>query len=211
MAKEKLWSFWAQGYDRLWVQKYSLGPTRREVLQALQGILKKDQPYKILDVGCGIGELLRDIQRTFPQLQLQLTGIDFSPGMIARAQSLSEGISYQEMDVNNLGVWQERFDIIICTHSFPYYQKQREALKDFQQLLGPQGRLLLAQAFQNNLYDKLALFFVKFTTGQAHYPSVQALEKMAQGLFALEKVILIKEKFYMPSIFLFILKGGEQH
>ena len=126
MAKEKLWSFWAQSYDRLWVQRYSLGPTRREVLQALQGILKKEKPYKILDVGCGIGEILRDIQRTFPDFQLQLTGIDFSSGMINRAQSLSEGIRYQKMDVNNLGAWQETFDIIICTHSFPYYPHQRE-------------------------------------------------------------------------------------
>lgn len=210
MAKEKLWSFWAQSYDRLWVQRYSLGPTRREVLQALQGILKKEKPYKILDVGCGIGELLRDIQRTFPDFQLQLTGIDFSSGMINKAQSLSEGIRYQKMDVNNLGAWQETFDIIICTHSFPYYPHQREILKNFQQLLEGRGHLLLAQASQNNLYDKIALFFVKFTTGQANYPSVRTMEKLAQGIFTLEKVILIKERFYMPSIYLFILKGREK-
>ena len=39
MAKEKLWSFWAQSYDRLWV-KIFLGPTRREVLLSFTGILK---------------------------------------------------------------------------------------------------------------------------------------------------------------------------
>lgn len=210
MDKEKLWSFWAQGYDRLWVQKYSLGPTRREVLRALQRILKKDQPYKILDVGCGIGELLRDIQRAFLGFKLELTGIDFSPGMIKRAQALSKGIEYIQMDVKNLGAWQENYDLIICSHSFPYYINQRETLKGFHKLVGGEGHLLLAQASQNTLYDKIALFFVKFTTGKANYPSVRAVQGLVQGLFDLQRTILIKERFYMPSIYLFVLKGGER-
>ncbi len=210
MTKQTIWDFWAKRYENLWVQRVSLAPTRREILIYLKNILVKDKKYKILDVGCGTGQLLRDIQQ-FEGYNLQLYGIDFSKEMIERGKTLGGDINYQQLKVEELEKIKDTFDIVICTHSFPYYKEQRVVLQQFRRLLKEDGNLLMAQASQNDFYDALAMFFVKFTTGSAKYPSVGNMKEMTEELFLWEKVIKIKEKFYMPSIYFFILKKGMKH
>ncbi|MEW9121613.1 MAG: class I SAM-dependent methyltransferase [Thermotaleaceae bacterium] len=207
MYKENVWDFWAQRYEGLWVQKFSLGPTRREIIKYLKKLLKKDKSYRILDMGCGIGQLLGEIQSQFHGYRIELMGVDFSKEMIQRAKDRHSDIPYRQMDVKDIPFLKEPFDIILCTHSFPYYKDQKKALKDFKGLLKEDGYLLLAQASQNTLYDRAAMFFVKFTTGKAKYPSVKGIFSMTEELFLCEQVLCIREKFFMPSIYLFILKG----
>ncbi|SNS96348.1 Methyltransferase domain-containing protein [Anaerovirgula multivorans] len=209
MSRREIWDFWAKGYEGLWVQKYSLAPTRREILLYLEKHLEKDKKYRILDVGCGIGQLLREIKSRFQTYELELSGIDFSKEMIQRAEVMGDGISYQQMDVKDIEDLQGPFDIIICTHSFPYYKGQAFVLHQFRRVMKDDGYLLLAQASQNNLYDHVMMFFVKFTTGKARYPSVKAVEKMVEKLFQCKHIIKIKERFFMPSIYFFVLKGDK--
>ena len=57
----EVWEKLAHKYDRLWVQKYSLGPTRREVRAILLPLLAKEPSLKILEIGCGTGQLIREI------------------------------------------------------------------------------------------------------------------------------------------------------
>ncbi len=209
MNKEKIWDFWAKRYERLWVQKISLGPTRREVLKSLEKILKKDQKYSIIDVGCGIGQTLREIEQKFQNYNIELSGIDFSKEMINRAKASGEEINYRQMNVKEINMLKKQFDVVICTHSFPYYGNQENVIRDFRNIIKDEGYLLLAQASQNSFYDSLAMFFVKFTTGKAKYPGVNEILKMAKNLFQCKEVIKIKERFYMPSIYLFVLKGTE--
>lgn len=209
MNKEKIWDFWAKRYDRLWVQKVSLGPTRKQIVLYLKKILKEDKAYRILDVGCGIGQTLRDIQSTFKDYPIELFGIDFSKEMIGRAKMMSQDIAYEQIDVMNIDMLKKKYDIIICTHSFPYYKDQSLVLHKFRELLTDKGYLLMAQVSRNNIYDHVAMFFVKLTTGKAKYPSVEAIQTMAEKLFRCEEVIKIKERFYMPSIYFFILKGDK--
>ncbi|MDW7674376.1 MAG: class I SAM-dependent methyltransferase [Bacillota bacterium] len=205
MNRQVIWDFWAKRYDQLWVQKYSLGPTRREILLYLKRQLKADKKYRILDVGCGTGQLLREIKAELAEYKLELLGIDFSKEMTQQARGKGDGISYRQMDVRDISNLQEEFDIIICTHSFPYYGDQAFAISQFNDLLKTGGHLLLAQSSQNNLYDQVALFFVKLTTGKANYLSVKAVLSMTKKLFACEHIIKIRERFFMPSIYFFVL------
>ncbi|MTI57252.1 class I SAM-dependent methyltransferase [Geosporobacter ferrireducens] len=207
MRKQKVWDFWSKYYEGLWVQKVSLGPTRREILNFLKEILKKEKKYRILDVGCGTGQLLCEIHEAFIEYDLELFGIDFSKAMIERAKIPDHEITFQQMDVREIKGLDQQYDLILCTHSFPYYENQDLAIKDFRALLKSEGYLLLAQASQNNAYDALTMFFVKFTTGKAKYPSVKEVLAMTKKLFQCEGIIRIKARFYMPSIYFFILKG----
>ncbi len=102
MNKQVIWDFWAKHYENLWVQKYSLRPTRREVLSNLKEKLKADNNNKILDVGCGTGQLLRELRSRFKQFKLELLGIDFSKEMIHQAIEKDNTISYQRLDVRNI-------------------------------------------------------------------------------------------------------------
>jgi ubiquinone/menaquinone biosynthesis C-methylase UbiE len=207
MLRARIWDFWADKYEKLWVQKYSLGPTRMEIIDFLRTQLKKDNAYRILDVGCGTGQLLRDIKKEFKGYNLELSGVDFSREMIQCAESRDGSVKYKVMNVKELSILKEFYDIIICTHSFPYYDDQKQVLKDMRVLLSKDGYVLLAQASQNSFYDALAMFFVKFTIGRAKYPSVNEIKKLAEGSFSCEKLVKIKKRFYMPSIYFFALKG----
>lgn len=214
MNKQVIWDFWAKHYENLWVQKYSLRPTRREVLSNLKDKLKADKNNKILDVGCGTGQLLRELKSRFTQFKLELLGIDFSKEMIQQAIEKDNTINYQHLDVRNIssisGI-DEKFNFVLCTHSFPYYENQAKAIRQFADFLKDGGYLLLAQSSQNSFYDKLALAFVKLTTGKANYPSVNSILKMTKTSFECERIIKINEQFFMPSIYLFVLAKRTLH
>lgn len=101
--------------------------------------------------------------------------------------------------------------ILSCVHIlFLITKDQEKAIKKFNNLLNDNGYLLLAQASINNFYDKISMFAVKFYTGFGKYPSIKKIESLTKEHFNLIKVIKIKEKFFMPSICLFLLtKKGE--
>ena len=48
--KYEVWEKLAHKYNNLWVQKYSLGPTRREVKKIVLPLLEKNNELKILDI-----------------------------------------------------------------------------------------------------------------------------------------------------------------
>lgn len=206
MFDYKVWDYWADKYDKLWVQKYSLTPTRQMILRELHALLPDGGKYRVLDVGCGTGQLLREMQQQFAGVDLELTGIDISLKMIEEAKRKSSGISYYCKGVEELADGAVEYDLLVCTHSFPYYPDKMGVIARFAGLVKPGGYLLMAQASENTLYDHLVMPFVKFTTSKAQYPSVKVLNPMLLQHFATVRNVLIKEKFYMPSIYLFVAK-----
>jgi len=201
----RIWDFWSDKYEKLWVQKYSLTPSRRRIVNRLKRIIKtKNKKYSILDAGCGTGQLLRDIQKGFKDFDIELTGIDFSSGMIAEARAKSRNIGYMISNIEEYTGSQENYDIIVCSHSFPYYKDKEAVIQKFSEMLCDGGCLIMAQASQNNFYDSIVMPFVKLTTSKASYPNVSNVVKMLEPYFSDIVVEKIKEKAYMPSIYMFV-------
>ena len=109
-----IWDDLANKYDSLWVQKYSLEPTRRKIL----GVLKtRKHNFSMLDVGCATGQLLSEVRSAFADSKL--FGIEKSTSMIELARSRNidaelECIYAEEYDTTI------KFDVITCCQSFPY-------------------------------------------------------------------------------------------
>lgn len=206
MLNSSVWDFWADKYDRLWVQKYSLGPSRRDIIKALSPMLDAGRKYRILDMGCGTGQLLRKLQRHFKAYDIQYTGVDISTKMIDKCREQDFTTSYFVSNIDDFEAGEETFDFIICSHSFPYYQDKSKAVEKFYNLLKKDGVLFLVQASANSIYDKIAMFFVKFTTGKAEYLSIKEISSLVRSRFTAIDTIIIKEKHYMPTICLFLLK-----
>lgn len=211
--KKKIWDFWARNYSKLWVQKYSLGPTRTKVKNIISSSLSVTQSaamsfdgsfeMSLLDVGCGTGELLYDLQGI---KRLQRSGLDFSKGMIEESQKKNKDVKHYVLDVQELDKIERKFNIITCTHSLPYYPSQIDIIKKIHSLLEKDGLAVFAFASGNNWFDKIILLFVKLTTGPASYPSDKDFKKLIDGLFQIEKREVIKIKPYMPTIAVYSLK-----
>ena len=82
MSGTKIWDFWADKYERLWVQKYSLSPARRDIIAEIKKLIVQSGSYNILDMGCGIGQLIREMQEDLKGFDIKYTGVDISPKMI---------------------------------------------------------------------------------------------------------------------------------
>jgi len=206
MSAVKIWDFWANKYNRLWVQKYSLSPTRREIIKEINKTIQLNKAYCVLDMGCGTGQLIGDMQKEFKDYNIKYTGVDISPKMIEIARSNDTTTTYHNCSVEDFSIQDKSFDIIICSHSFPYYPNKAGVIMKFYSLLKGTGSLFLAQASANSTYDNIAMFFVKFTTSSAKYLSAQKIQTLIQDKFILKKINEIKEKGYMPTICLFVLK-----
>ncbi len=202
----KVWDFWANKYNKLWVQKYSLSPTRRDIIKEIKKIIQLDKSYCVLDMGCGTGQLIADMQRQFKDYNIKYTGVDISSKMIEVARSNNNTTTYYNCSVEDFSIEDKSFDIIVCSHSFPYYPNKDAVIMKFYSLLKDTGSLFLAQASANSTYDNIAMFFVKFTTSSAKYLSAQKIQMLIQDKFILKKLHKIKEKGYMPTICLFVLK-----
>jgi 2-polyprenyl-3-methyl-5-hydroxy-6-metoxy-1,4-benzoquinol methylase len=204
MAEVKIWDFWAKYYDKLWVQKLSLAPTRKRVISKISNLLNKEKQYTILDMGCGTGQLLVDMEKSFKDFDIKYEGIDISPKMVNLAKEKLPHMKINAISADDFEADKGSYDFIICTHSFPYYTDKKAILSKFNELLRPGGYLMLAQASQNNLFDAMVMFFVKFTTSKAKYPSVKEMKKIINQQFFMKELDQIKEKIYMSSIYLFV-------
>lgn len=206
MSPSLFWDFWAKHYEKLWVQRHSLTPTRRRVMTTMMRRWSRDASLTVLDVGCGIGELLQEMGEHFPKARLH--GVDGSQGMLHRARSRAPRAILHRGRVEALSALplEGPFQLITCTHSLPYYADQHQALRSMAERLAPDGRLMVAFASGDSAYDRLVLFFVKLTTGSAAYPSRKAFKALLEDLLEVEEEVVIRERPYMPSIAFYVLR-----
>jgi 2-polyprenyl-3-methyl-5-hydroxy-6-metoxy-1,4-benzoquinol methylase len=200
MPNKEIWDSYASWYEKLLAQKFALGPSRKLILKNLSEI---PENAKILDVGCAIGQLCREIKSIHPTANI--TGIDPAEKMIERAKMLSENIDirYVATELEKLPE-NEKFDIIVSTNAFPYVMDKKFFLKCVKNHLNPGGRLLILFANNNNFYDALWLVFVKLTTSKAEYLSNKKMSSLLKICnFNIKSIQRIETAFFIPSVYMF--------
>lgn len=112
----------------------------------LQAALPPGKP-DVLDIGCGTGSL----SVLLAELGCRVTGIDFSPEMIAlaeaKAKRAQQPTHFQVMDAAFPEFPQEQFDVIVCRHLLWALAAPSDVLQRWVRLLKPGGRLLLIEGF----------------------------------------------------------------
>jgi len=200
-TSDMVWDKLANKYDRLWVQKYSLTPTRNEVLKR---ILQLEEVNNILDVGCGTGQLLNEIHEQ--NAGINLFGIDKSEQMIACAKNKNFKANFFNLDIDDKIDLDISFDIIACCNSFPYYKNKPEVLSRIHKMLNADGYAILVQASIITFYDRIVMWFVEKTAEKAEYLSKQEFVRLLSDKFKIVEEINIHEKWFMPSICGYMVK-----
>jgi ubiquinone/menaquinone biosynthesis C-methylase UbiE len=94
-------------------------------------------PLRILDLGCGTGEITRRLAMRFPQARV--TGVDILESNLALARrdstSYADRVEYQQGDAFALVFESGRFDLVVCRH-------MSQAVPDFALVLAEITRVL---------------------------------------------------------------------
>lgn len=134
---------------------------------------------KLLDIGCGTGSL----SLVFAELGCKVTGIDFSPEMIAaaeaKAKNADQSIQFHVMDGAFPQFPAQQFDVIVCRHLLWMLPEADQVLQRWVQLLKRGGRLLLIEGFWHTGAGLRSQDIVDMLPASLTHVSVKALSDQA--------------------------------
>jgi len=129
----------------LWSLFYDLAPVQALVYRPVHdAVVERLRPLgtpRVLDIGCGTGLLTARLRRELPATQV--TGCDFSAGMLAQAAGRDRSGPWVRGDAQRLPFAAARFEAVVCTESFHWYPDQQAAVAEFFRVLVPGGRVMI--------------------------------------------------------------------
>lgn len=141
----------ADGYDRLWGDASNLAAFRaeaghvRDVLGAeiadftVQHIPEK---AKVIDIGCGIGDLLVDLRARLPGIRI--SGLDFSPKAIEGAKAtFPDGDFRVHLIEKSLPYPDDSYDVVFCTDVLEHLEHPHSIAAELVRICRPEGMVVI--------------------------------------------------------------------
>jgi len=135
----------ARYWDRVANEKHFSHPLNHDWLARYA-----KQLARILDYGCGYGRTLAELSQAGFQ---NLVGADFSPAMLARAQTAVPQASLVRNDGHSLPFKDDCFDAVLLfavLTCIPDNREQRQLLVEVKRVLRPGGLLYVSDVLLNN-------------------------------------------------------------
>jgi len=136
-ASRRFFDLWSLVYDNPVVQAVTYRPVQNAVLRAVGA----QRPARVLDVGCGTGQLT---VRLAEKVGAGVIGCDYSWGMLEQARRRGMLVPWVQADAARLPVAPATMDAVVCTESFHWYPDQPAALEELARVLAPRGRVYIA-------------------------------------------------------------------
>lgn len=130
------------GYKQLREEKYNYNSLQEK--PAIRSLLPDLNGMTVLDLGCGFGE---NCLYFIEQGAKKVIGIDISEKMlkVAEKENLNSRITYMQLDMNDIDVIKEKFDIIYSSLAFHYVNDFQKLLTNIRILLRENGMLIFSQ------------------------------------------------------------------
>jgi len=136
--RRAFFDIWSRVYDLAPVQAAIYHPVHDAVLQELRA----HPARRVLDVGCGTGDLTARLRH---ELGADLVaGCDFSGGMLEQAAARTRRVQWLQGDAAHLPCNDGSFDAVVSTEAFHWFPDPDAALHQFHRVLAPDGRALVA-------------------------------------------------------------------
>lgn len=102
-------------------------------------------PIRILDVGCGTGEISSRLAKRYPEAEV--TGVDLLESSLDIARDryadLSQRLVFEQRNAFDLGYPENHFDLIVCRHMLQAVPRPGEVMRGFVHHIKPGGWLHL--------------------------------------------------------------------
>lgn len=162
---------------------------RKEMLRGLEG--------EVLEVGVGAGANFE-----YYPMNINVTGIDFSPKMLEIAQSKTQKskaeIKLIEMDIEQMEFPDNYFDTVISSCVFCSVPNPIAGLKEIRRVVKPEGKIIMLEhmrsenAFVGNALDLVNPLTVRLTGANVNRETVRNIEKSGMKI--------IHQQYLMTSI-----------
>ena len=120
-----------------------LNPLGEERLDEVLGLLDLAPGSRVLDVGCGKGELLL---RLAARYDVEALGVDISESYLESARARANGrVTFERRDMHELGLAAESFDLAI-SHAAGWGEL-RATLRELRSLVRPGGQVLVGEGY----------------------------------------------------------------
>ena len=164
----KEYSAAAKDYDKKW--SFYVDSTTRETLARLE-VRPTD---RVLDVGCGTGELLSRLAAKYPAAQL--VGLDPVPAMLQVArEKLSASVDLRLGWANQLPWPDNSFEVVISCNVFHYVSHPVAAIREMERVLRPGGRVVITDWCDDYLACRVCNLYLRMTR-RAHYKTYRRSE-----------------------------------
>jgi len=153
---------------------------RQAYLEQMIRSLALPRGTKILDVGCGPGQLLLNLLRE----GYDAVGVDISEGMINEARTLVCANGFPNFDgtsvgdIENLKFGDKQFDVVVASGVIEYQNDDDVALAEMKRVLKPGGHLILNVTNQYSYVTFSENIFLAFKK----LPGVRSAVSLLRGL-----------------------------
>lgn len=190
-----LFRVWSHVYDRPVFQWTLYSRVHRRLFDQAREL----RPERILDVGCGTGELLVAAARRWPGATL--SGVDLSAAMLARARGKDFGHPAElvEGSVYELPFDDGTFDLVFNSISSHFYLDGERAFSELGRVLAKGGTLLQASLTTGPLAHLPGLGARSISVPGAVYRGPQEQRRLLRSA----GLDLVESRFILPGIWLF--------
>lgn len=136
------------------------------------------RPLRILDLGCGTGWFTRKLAQMWPSAAV--TGVDLSPGMIARASERSgPDIDWLVADAEALPLPDQSYDLVFSNLMIQWCADPGPVLAECRRVLKAGGRLMVSSLVDGTLRE-LVSAWAAADPGQPHVNRFESEQHLRQ-------------------------------
>ena len=156
LAKEEF-DQWANSYDHSLLHHFLFRPSYLVLMEEIaKWYAEHRRPFRVLDIGCGTGELACLIARA-EDWPAEVVALDYSAAMCVQARTKAarsnhlHRTDFVTADSEFLPFADSSFDIVTCSNSFHHYPHQEKVVANVRRMLKTQGRFVLIDGFRDNI------------------------------------------------------------